>query len=417
MKTGDDQFLRPRLRGTLEAIAITHENEEYWLLRDRQGDAPDAIVPREMGALLALLDGSRTRDEIDAEIERNADVPEGFLDDFLAQLDEALLLDSPHFRAHQQEQLENYLSSPTRESTLAGRAYPDDTARLRKQLNGYFLAARKIEVRSKTTVLPEKIRGCIVPHIDFRRGGVAEALAYESLQNEKFDTLVILGIAHAGVRYPFCLLPKGFETPLGTARCDDEFCASLEKQLGPRLTAEALTHRDEHSVEFVAVFAQHLANLRDARIVPIICGGFFRELQNRTSPSHNADLTEFARVLRQTCGEWTRNGKRVGIICSVDGAHVGSNFDDDTPLTPERLAEIEREDVVAWQCVENGDREAFHAALAKDNNARNVDAHPAVYTTLLAFPEWRARLLHYDQAFSEEENSVVSFAALQLFEP
>jgi phosphoglycolate phosphatase-like HAD superfamily hydrolase len=170
-------------------------------------------------------------------------------------------------------------------------------------------------------------------------------------------------------------------------------------------------------VEFVTVFTQHVDNLREAKIVPIVCGGFFRELQNKTPPAENPDVAAFASALRQTCDEWQNAGKRVGIICSVDGAHVGSNFGDDTPLTPERLKHIESEDLAAWHCVEQGDREAFHAALAKDNNARHVDAHPAVYVTMLAFPEWRARLLHYDQAYSREDNSVVSFAALQFLQP
>ena len=61
-----------------------------------------------------------------------------------------------------------------------------------------------------------------------------------------------------------------------------------------------------------------------------------------------------------------------------------------------------------------GDADEMHRHLARDNNARNVDAHPAVYTLLHAFPEMRAELQHYAQAYSPDQNIMVSFAALKL---
>jgi AmmeMemoRadiSam system protein B len=127
----------------------------------------------------------------------------------------------------------------------------------------------------------------VVPHIDFARGGVVEALAYEPLRTEEFDVLVVLGIAHKGVRYPFCAAAKDFETPLGTAQCDREFLEALQQRIGTRLTCEQIAHKNEHSIEFVAVFLQHFEKLKNARIVPIICGGFFDEIQSGESPSGN----------------------------------------------------------------------------------------------------------------------------------
>lgn len=409
----------PRLR-PLEVRPVTHEGEEFFLFHDREGISPGVALSRDFEPLLRLLDGTRTPGQIAAAyaLAGGETLPEAWLHNFLQQLDEAFLLESARYRAASQEKLRNFLESPARPAVLAGRAYPDDPAALGAQLDGYFEAARELATALPQLSIPGgQIRGCIVPHIDFRRGGVTEARAYAGLQDETFDTLVVLGIAHAGLRYPFSLLPQDLDTPLGTMRCDTDFCSALQDKLDDRLTAEGLAHRDEHSVEFVAVFAQHLGHLRASRVVPLLCGGFFEELRSGASPAGNPDIAAFARALRQTADEWAAQGKRVGIVCSVDGAHVGSNFDDDTPLTTERLRAIKDADVEAWRCVERGDREAWHAALARDNNTRNVDAHPAVYITLLAFPEWRARLLHYDQAFSSAENSVVSFAALALYEP
>jgi hypothetical protein len=66
------------------------------------------------------------------------------------------------------------------------------------------------------------------------------------------------------------------------------------------------------------------------------------------------------------------------------------------------------------RAVEAGDREAFHAHFARDFNRFHVDAHPAVYTLMAAFPELRGVELDYDQAFHPDENIVVSFASLAL---
>jgi hypothetical protein len=104
----------------------------------------------------------------------------------------------------------------------------------------------------------------------------------------------------------------------------------------------------------------------------------------------------------------------VGFIVSVDGAHIGTQFGDDTPLDETYLKQIEIDDLEFWRTVERGDVEAMHAHIARDDNARNVDAHPAVYTLFLAFPELRARLQRYEQAYSAHQNIVVSFAALTL---
>jgi AmmeMemoRadiSam system protein B len=189
-----------------------------------------------------------------------------------------------------------------------------------------------------------KVRGCVVPHIDFSRGGAVEALAYEPMLNEEFDTIVVLGIAHSGVHYPFCATLKDYDTPLGVCHTDRDFVQALKKRLGKPIIAEELAHKNEHSVEFVAVFLQHLEKFKSTKIVPILCGGFFarsRRAPHRCATSRSRDLS---RPLRDVVSEWETQGKRVGFIASVDGAHVGSRFGDERLLFAERLMDIERQD-------------------------------------------------------------------------
>ncbi|RYG63535.1 hypothetical protein EON80_21040 [bacterium] len=85
-------------------------------------------------------------------------------------------------------------------------------------------------------------------------------------------------------------------------------------------------------------------------------------------------------------------------------------------MTTEKLAEIAREDAVWIKAIEAGDRASLHAHFAKNGNAFHVDAHPAVYTVLAAVPGLLGENLDYDQAYHAQENIVVSFASLALFE-
>lgn len=406
--------MKPKLRA-LEITPVEHDGENYYHFNDRLGIANSAAVPRSWGSLLTFFDGQRTLEEIAAEHVRRYGEPVQLqvVQRVLDQMDEALLLDSPRFQTHYESLVREFENASTRPAVLAGSSYPAEPDKLHRQLDGYFKSAKTIE----TPALPAnaKLRGIVVPHIDFHRGGVTEALAYEQLAAERFDTLLVFGIAHSGVQYPFCAAAKDYETPLGQAVCDREFLADLQNRVGDQMLAEQYAHRNEHSVEFVAVFLQHLQQFQSTQIVPFICGGFFEELRSGNSPQSTLIIAEFIKALREVVGEHEARGKRIGFVASVDLAHVGSRFGDESKLSPQRLSKIRYEDSKFLDAVASGDAESVHAALTKDNNARNVDAHPAVYTLLAAFPELRAQLLDYQQAFDEDGNSVVSFASMTLF--
>lgn len=405
--------LRPLLR-PLEAFPFEENGDEFLLLRDPQKITPDVQVPRGIAPLLALCDGEHTVAQM-AEATQGPDgqnVDPHLIERVLQQADECYLLESPRFEQFQREATRSYVQVQTRPAAFAGLSYPDEPHELSEFLQKKWDAAAQWD----TQQLPGKLRGIIVPHIDFHRGGDVEALAWRVLGRESFDTIIALGIAHSGVRYPFCATLKDHETPFGTVRCDRPFVEALAKRVGPRLLAEESAHRQEHSLEFVAVFQEFVPSLRDAALVPIICGGFWEALKTGRSPAEFSDIATFCDALRDLVQEREAKGERVALVASVDGAHVGTQFGDPTKLTPARLEEIRREDSAFWHEVEAGNTEGLHAHLARDNNARNVDAHPAVWTLLHAFPELRAQMLHYNQAFDPRTNAVVSFASLALYE-
>jgi AmmeMemoRadiSam system protein B len=358
----------------------------------------------------------------------NEELPPQLIEDLITQLDEALLLDSPRFAQHQREVMGAWNDSPTRPAAFAGLSYPDDPDDLREFFNELFGRARDLEreppastySEPATACAPASIRGVVVPHIDFGRGGDVEAMAYRALlkahRAQPFDVFVVLGIAHAGVHYPFCATAKDYATPLGTQVTERDFLASLQQRVGPRLKSEQWAHKSEHSIEFVAAMLQHLEPLASVPIVPILCGGFFESIQSGKPPEENSIIGDFIDALRTVTQRWEEAGKRVGFIASVDGAHVGSPFGHTFKVDAQVLEDVEREDLAFWKLVEEGDARGMHAHIARDDNARHVDAHPALYTLMMAFPDLKGKLLRYDRAFHPERNELVSFATMLLCE-
>ena len=413
--------MNPRLR-RLQITRTDSKDGELLVFHDPANYAPDLALDAGFAPLLALMDGSRSVEQI-AQLVRRDDpaMPDSWLAEFVAELDENLLLDSPHFSQRRDARENDWHNSTARPAAFAGRSYPDEPAELNEFLaDKLATGAARLPARAYDA---QNVRGIVTPHIDFHRGGHVEAASYAPLienvraTEKPFDTLVIFGIAHAGIDYPFCALDKNFATPLGTMQCDQSFVSSLVERAGPQLLAENFVHKDEHSIEFAAVLCQHFPELKSAQIVPILCGGFWESLRTGQSPeSAQSDVAAFITALREVTQQHENAGRKIGFIASVDGAHVGTQFGDDTPLTPEKLREIARADRQWCAAIEAGDRQNLHEHFARDGNRFNVDAHPAVYTILAAFPDLRGQLLDYDQAYHSGPNIVVSFASLALFE-
>ena len=412
--------MKPQLR-RLEIARATTPDGEVLVFHDKAGYAPDLALDAALAPLLALMDGTRTPPQIIAASGQNDPDFVLWINEFIAEMDENFLLNSPHFGRERARREQQWNESPSREAAFAGRSYPDAPAALNTFLNAKLAQGEKrLPARAYDAT---QVRGIVTPHIDFHRGGHTEAASYAPLienvraTGQPFDTLVVLGIAHAGVEYPFCAAAKDYQTPLGTMPCDREFLGDLQARLGAQLTAEQFAHKDEHSVEFAAVMCQHFAELKQSQIVPILCGGFWQSLRSGQAPdTAEPHVGAFIEALREVTHKHEAAGRKIGFIASVDGAHVGTQFGDPAPLTPQKLEEIAREDRRWCAAIEAGDRAALHRHFARDGNRFNVDAHPALYALMAAFPSWRGQLLDYDQAYHRDENIVVSFASLALFE-
>src|SRR5579871_3653841 len=187
---------KPRIR-PLEAFPVEHNGERMIYLRDPSGAAADPIVVG-IGAyyLITLLDGTRTRPDLQAEFTRQfgQSVAPEQLENLIEALDRGCFLDSPAYERRLRAMHEEFAAAPARPAAHAGLCYRDDPAQLRAELSDYFIRA---DARPASD---GALRGLIAPHIDPRRGGLAYARAYAELAaaRERPELVVILGTSHYG---------------------------------------------------------------------------------------------------------------------------------------------------------------------------------------------------------------------------
>ena len=253
------------------------------------------------------------------------------------------------------------------ESSLAGRWYTDDPARLATELQGYL-----------DQVEPEPlgpVRALVLPHAGYRWSGQVAAYGVKQAAGRTFRRVVVLGPSHRSGMENVVSIPAAthYATPLGEVALDLEFISALRRH--PVVQCIPPVHASEHSVQIQVPLLQQA--LGEFRLVPIVIGN----LDLETSRA-------FARILRGLIDPQTL------VIASSDFTHHGSNFGYQ-PFHEDLAANIERLDMGALRTIEKSDDEAFRSYIRK--TGATICGRRAI-SVLLAMvgPDAGARLLRYD---------------------
>ncbi len=428
--------LQPRLR-RVESFPVRQASGEMaFALRDPEGFAGAIVLPYQAALLASLMDGSRTLADLQQAIQERIKQPVAPADveSVVRALDERNFLDTQRFRSLWKLQIERYLNLRVRPAAHVGTAYAEQPAALREQLAALFTdpkgpgqpAVRAATVVDRTdgntSANPGTLTGIVSPHIDLRRGGLAFAWAYKTLAEQSdADLFVILGTGHSPMRNMFALTKKDFDTPLGTVETDRTFVARLAARMTATpggkdisLYGDELAHRQEHSIEFQAVFLQYLlGDRRPFKIVPILTGSFHEFVAAGTSPVSSPELAGFVSALRGAVAEYQG---RVCFIASADLAHIGQRYGDQALLDAARLQQQSETDrrLLAAACAP--DAEAFFRQIAEREDRDRVCGLSPIYTMLAATQPQRGELLRYDQAVELDGTSCVSFASAAFYD-
>ena len=396
---------------------MQQQGESYIVLRDPTGVAPEPIMIG-MGAyfLVTLFDGNQTELDLQAAFTRRFGevLPSEHLRQLIDGLDRAFFLLSPAYEERMSQIRQQFTSNPQRPAALAGLAYESDPARLRAEIAGFFQRPGAPGQIPSPRNDDQPLSGLISPHIDPRRGGAAYAHAYgELLTRPRPELVVILGTSHYATGPElFTCTRKNYLTPLGAVATDTEFVDRLATRCEKNdLFAAELLHRNEHSIEFQALFLAWALGTRGYKVVPILVSSFHEMVASGRVPGADDRVASFIQALRD---ELAAESRSVCIIAGVDFAHVGRKFGDQRPADEAYVKWVEDEDRGLIENIVQGDPEGFFRAIDKDKDSRRICGLAPMYTQLEMLRGHRGRLLKYDIALEPPTQSAVSFASLAI---
>lgn len=402
----------PKLR-PVEAKWISHQGRPALFLHDRLGLCDQGVVvPAVLAPLISLVDGTRDIPMLQTacELRTGVRVPATLIEQLVAQLDEALLLDSPRFKAAWQRALDEYRSAPFRQPALAGEGYPADAKALEADLQGYLDQAATL---GNDTAAAASARGVVVPHIDFARGGVVYAQVWQTagVALQEADIVVVLGTDHSSTRPGLTLTRQQYATPWGVLPTARSVVDAIAEAIGPdNAFADELHHRREHSIELAATWVHFLRRRTDYYLVPILCGSFQSFIDQSTNPTDHPILHQALQALASATV-----GTRVFVIAAGDLAHVGPAFGDPLPYGPAERAMLSAADSRLVDAICSGDAQAFLRPIADERDRRRVCGLPPIYLALSILGNARGRPIAYCQCPADTNGgSLVSIAGVIL---
>jgi len=161
-----------------------------------------------------------------------------------------------------------------REPAVAGTFYSANKEDLRQAIEQYLSKAEKKKVPKGGGII-----GLIAPHAGYVYSGQVAAEAYKQIENQHYDTVIILGVAHRyPIRTPSIYTDGFYKTPLGLVEVDDKACKELmQNYTFLKFVPEA--HKLEHSIEVQIPFLQMVIKNK-FKIVPILLSHFPYEIVN-----------------------------------------------------------------------------------------------------------------------------------------
>jgi AmmeMemoRadiSam system protein B len=412
-------FLRPRLR-SVEVFPVEQDGKTLVYLKDPESFARPLGISPAGYFIISHFDGEHSLVDIQEAYCKQFGtlLLTNELQRFIDLLDDHYYLQTARFWVHRNEVVQGFKNQRMRAPAHAGSVYRQDAGELRTQLDGYFLSSEGPGLPSPETQTTVP-RAVVAPHIDFHRGGPAYAWAYKGLaESDGADLYILLGTSHCGGENPFILTFKDFDTPLGVVETDKEFSQRLQESCQEDLLNDEFLHRGEHSLEFQVLFlkyiAQRKAELRGEiekpfKIVPILVSSFHSMVLSQSLPEKHPPIETFLVALQDLVAQESR---QVCFVAGVDLAHVGKQFGDLDPVTPDFLKWVEAEDRLLIDKLARLDGPGFFHEVAKDQDRRKICGFSPLYSLIQLLDGSRGQTLKYHQAFTPETGSAVTFTSM-----
>lgn len=389
--------MNPRLR-PIHIVPMMHQGQPALMLRDplRLSDRV-MVVSQQLGPILAMLDGTRSLDELRASLMIRAGmrVSNGELQQVIDQLDDALLLHSERFLEACDAALIEYRVAPHRQPSAAGASYPSGPDELAAMLDTYLDGASEGPTFDG--------RGVVSPHIDYERGGSVYAEVWRKATDmaRAAEVAVILGTDHNGGEGTLTLTCQNYATPYGVLPTATGVVDAVAEAIGTEFAfEEELHHVGEHSVELAAVWLHHVRDREPIELVPILTGSFHHFISTPFEPSTDPTIAAALKALDNAL-----DGRAALIVAAGDLAHVGPAFGGAVPVDFASRARLAAADDALIDIICAGDAEAFYHQIEAENDQRNVCGLAPIYLTLRLLGKTSGECAGYDRCPADQNGT------------
>ena len=368
------------------------------------------------------------------------------LEQFIAQLDDAALIEGPTFERLLAKNRADFDSAPNLPPSvtaafadaLVQQEYGEGTTeeqkaehgprKLREAFDLWIAESLKQAEDPSFDVLPKAV---LAPHIDYPRGWLNYGAVYGRMRVvDKPDRIVILGTNHFGFGTGVVGCDKGFATPLGVSPVATDVKEAVERRLGAASAAKLFEHKydheREHSIELHVAWAQHVfgpAEGEDGTHVPVFAA-LVHDPTAKAGKSYDGaglGMEEFVKAMREALAEMPG---RTLVISSADLSHVGPQFGDQVSLAGEeqdnpqgvglRNKAIQHDRKMLEMFAGNKPDELVAAMAWQRNPTRWCSIGNMVATLKIVQPS-NIRILNYAAAMDQQGMGMVSSAAAALF--
>lgn len=397
-------MLVPKLRWPVEIrLESVGSGQQVLFIQCPNGLSKPLLLVKEIAPVVMAMNGELSTEQI---LERfsGAGLTQSLLNELLNLLDSHFFLENERYLEAFSKHKQSFAELTVRTAALAGGAYPSDPEELRLLVDKCIGQEPKVR----------RLCALISPHIDYDRGKVVYGTAYRHFAASQDSTIILIGTSHRPGDTLFQLCRKDFASPLGLLRSDKDFIQELSGLYGQeRGFRDEYLHAREHSLELQLPFLA--ARAPQAKIVPILVGGFHEFLRLGKTPGSAAEYDDFIEALRYAIAKWRAAGREVVFVLGIDLAHVGRQFGDSFDLTPEVAERIRHRDYAYLECLKARDKSALWSHVAEDLDARRICGFPTTYSVLDTLErlglKYTFEIFDYKQAINPRAGCMVTFAA------
>ncbi len=390
-----------KLREDLDVNLVKEDESQFIYISDQLMVAEPIALPFAYYPLVQeLMDGEKSEEElIAAGIAKTLNLSDEKLSTLLENMRSLHIIENP-VTSMALDQMNSYLASDVRNSYCHGFSYPEDP----KELTSFL----KVMLDKGSKISDNAPKGIFAPHIDLRLEESWEVYAnsFLPLENvEEVDTVILLGTAHYASTADFMFTKKDYSTPLGRLETDKELLDEIATNAD--VHCDDIAHFKEHSIEFHAVFLQHLLKGKNIRILPILTGSPEMYFDGSGQPMDHDYYNQMIVAIKESC---EKLGRKVLILSSGDFSHIGRKFGDDYDASG-FVSHVKKYDQELAKSIADNDKEQFFSLVSTEDDKNRICGTAPFYAAMtLLGPDANIQQTEYSQWLEHETESLVSFA-------